>query len=103
MFAIEISDDFINEINTKQNLWAAGRNFPVNFPVEKLFGLKRDRDIKNVRVVRHEIDESVKIPEAFDARSNWSQCNCISQVPDQSACASSWVNKINAFTNVLVL
>lgn len=99
VFTTELSDEFINEINTKQNLWTAGRNFPLNFPVRKLMGLKRLNQalLKDMPIVKHEINESDEIPESFDARTKWSECKSIGDVPDQSACGSGWVNIIVPF------
>lgn len=94
VFATEISDDLIQVINTKQNLWTAGRNFPKNFPVQKLLGIKRKRGLQDIPILRHDINESDELPKVFDARLNWPGCKSIREVPDQSACGSGWVNKI---------
>lgn len=98
VFAYENSDDFINEINSKQNLWKAGRNFPANTPISairRILGSKRvpKEIIEKIPVVSHEISKYEEIPESFDSRENWSQCTNLKYVPDQSNCASCWVSE----------
>lgn len=95
------SDDFINEINSKQNLWRAGRNFPDNttiLEIRRLLGSKAlPREIfENIILKNHEMNDG-DLPETFDARETWSQCKTIKQVADQSACASCWVSNFFAY------
>lgn len=87
-------DDFINEINSKQNLWTAGKNFgdtPLS-EVRGLFGAKRlPADVlRTIPRMVHDINNT-DLPESFDARTNWPECETIQQVRDQSACECSWV------------
>lgn len=97
-FAFDNSDEFINEINSKQNLWKAGRNFPVNTPhsrVRALLGAKflSENELKNIPVKADKIDDFVDIPKSFDSRTQWPKCKSIKEIADQSACGSCWVSK----------
>lgn len=97
VFAYENSDVFINEINSKQNLWKAGRNFHKAVPIENLSRLLGSKHLpqslrRTIPVMEHEITDD-ELPESFDARTHWSTCKTIKQVPDQSACGSCWVSK----------
>lgn len=88
-------DNFIEEINSKQNHWRAGKNFN-GVSLSRLHGLtgtkKLPEDVlKTIPVMTHDIDES-DIPESFDAREKWPMCESIGKVRDQSSCDSDWVS-----------
>lgn len=96
-FSFDYSDEFINEINRKQNLWKAGRNFPVftrPFRLGGLFGAKilPENERKNIHVKKYELNDSIEIPIAFDSREQWTKCKSIKEIADQSACGSCWVS-----------
>lgn len=95
VFAYENSDEFINEINSKQNLWKAGRNFHKDTPmsdITRLLGVNSlPQDVlRTIPIVKNDVDVD-DLPEAFDARVQWPQCKTIKKVADQSACSSGWV------------
>lgn len=95
--AFNNSDEYIDEINTKQNLWRAGRNFDKNTPssvIYRLSGMKilPRHVLQNIPLMIHDIKEG-EIPESFDARTNWSNCRTIKEIQDQSSCASCWVSR----------
>ncbi|KAG5887963.1 hypothetical protein JTB14_037355 [Gonioctena quinquepunctata] len=86
-------NEFINHINNQQSTWKAGRNFDENTPlsqIRSLLGALKTPEYmkKNIRV--HEITEDTDIPESFDARENWPECDIIKAVRDQSSCGSCW-------------
>ncbi|KAG5862189.1 hypothetical protein JTB14_031751 [Gonioctena quinquepunctata] len=88
-----LSDEFIDYINNQHSTWKAGRNIDKNTPwsyIRSLLGaLKTPEHVKeNMQV--HEITEDIDIPESFDARENWPQCETIKAVRDQSSCGSCW-------------
>lgn len=95
-YVYALSDEFINEINSKQNLWRAGRNFPENIAVSEIRGLLGVKTLpqeifENIPIKYNEVYDG-DLPESFDARETWSQCKTIKQVADQSACGSCWVS-----------
>lgn len=96
VIAYQNSDEFIAEINNKQNLWRAGRNFGKNTPLSEmrqLLGMKSlPKDMLRQIPVKEYNIESTQIPELFDARSHWSNCKSVKVVADQSACGSCWVS-----------
>ncbi|KAJ8968625.1 hypothetical protein NQ314_002205 [Rhamnusium bicolor] len=87
-----LSDEFINEINSKQSTWKAGRNFDVNVPISHLRSLVGvlDEETEILPEKQHELIEAVKIPESFDARNEWPRCGSIGEIRDQAACGSCW-------------
>ncbi|XP_023016606.2 cathepsin B isoform X2 [Leptinotarsa decemlineata] len=86
------SDEFIDYINSQQTTWTAGRNFDKNTPVShvrKLLGAVKSPVPRSVtNVVLH--SEDTPIPESFDSRENWPDCNIIRVIKDQSSCGSCW-------------
>lgn len=97
VLAFNNSDEYIDEINSKQNLWKAGRNFDKNTPssvFHSLFGMKiLPEDVRlNIPLMVHDIKDG-QIPESFDARTHWSNCRTIKKIADQSTCASCWVSR----------
>lgn len=88
-------DSLINEINTKQNLWTAGKNFH-DTPFSELgflAGTKQlpENILRTIPVVIHD-NNTDDIPESFDARTQWPKCKSIQEIRDQSACRSDWVS-----------
>lgn len=106
----EIVEDFIDDINSKQNLWTAGINFH-NRHFRDLRGLLGSKKLpesvsKKVPVMSHDV-ENLQLPEFFDAREKWPECESIGKVRDQSACDSCWVMFvfyfiISLYTNIQI-
>lgn len=99
-FAFDNSEEFINEINRKQNLWKAGRNFVIGTPISHLRGLLGakllpESELESTPVKIHEIDETVEIPKSFDSRTQWPKCKTVKEIADQSSCGSCWVSKMS--------
>lgn len=89
------SDDFINEINSKQSLWKAGKNFDDDMTVEKFRGmLGLIRKPKTGLNYKH-YEQVEALPESFDAREQWPDCTSIKEIADQSSCGSCWVSIIH--------
>ncbi|XP_074038832.1 cathepsin B isoform X2 [Leptinotarsa decemlineata] len=86
------SDEFIDHINSQQTTWTAGRNFDKNTPmshIRKLLGALKSPVPRSARnVVLH--SEDTPIPESFDSRENWPNCQIIGVIKDQSSCGSCW-------------
>lgn len=95
VFAYRNTDELINEINSKQSSWRAGRNFYHGQPMSHIRAMPYDKSflesaLKKFPVVVH--DENVVIPESFDARTNWPKCKNIGMVTDQGSCIACWVS-----------
>lgn len=89
-----LTDEFINEINSKATTWKAGRNFPADTPLSYFKALASLKGINNnpnftVPVVKHQIKDD--LPGSFDARNTWPECESIREIRNQGACGSCWV------------
>lgn len=85
---------FINEINSKQNLWKAGKtHIPSDGPngVTRMLGFKKSNAVDPQKLVeqRDYHMSANDIPEYFDGRVEWSDCP-IDAIQDQSDCGSCW-------------
>ncbi|XP_075225179.1 cathepsin B-like [Lycorma delicatula] len=85
-----ITDEFIGKINSMQQSWTAGYNFPPGTKfsdLKILAGTKRQRPpvIKEI-----DVPNSVVIPKSFDARENWPNCKSIKEIKNQGHCGSCW-------------
>ncbi|XP_014289457.1 cathepsin B [Halyomorpha halys] len=92
----------IETVNKSGAKWKAGQNFAENTKIDslkKLMGLKRDKLLKLPLGAKHSIPDS-SIPDSFDARENWPQCDSIRHIRDQGTCGSCWaVAAAGAFTD----
>lgn len=91
-----LSDKYVGYINRQNLSWTAKKYFDNEWTVDgfqKLFGVLPDYKMK-VRqlgnIVSHS-DDTIEIPEFFDAREKWSSCESIKMIRDQSSCGSCWV------------
>jgi len=91
---LAITQDLIDEINSKQNLWTAGEQ-PDTFlhgatigQIKPYLGVREGGE-KLPRKTEFEVDVSA-LPDNFDSRQNWPQCATMKQIRDQSACGSCW-------------
>lgn len=88
-----LSDEFIENINKVQSSWVAGRNFPMDTPVEYLESLAGFiPSNETILPVKSFPDDYGDIPGSFDAREHWPECPTIKEVPDQGGCGSCWVS-----------
>ncbi|XP_053607849.1 cathepsin B-like [Plodia interpunctella] len=89
-----LSDEYIQIINSNQNSWIAGRNYPEDTPLEHLKGrlgafLGRDSDFP---IITHESDFIASLPENFDPREKWLNCPSLHEIRDQGICGSCWAH-----------
>ncbi|KAF7285753.1 hypothetical protein GWI33_010121 [Rhynchophorus ferrugineus] len=87
-----LSDEKITLINQKAKTWKAGKNFEMKEwdRVKKMMSgvLTYPGERKIAKAQPHlEIDA---IPESFDSREAWPQCESLQTVWDQSNCGSCW-------------
>jgi len=84
--------DMIMEINQKQTTWKAGHNkrfenVDINGAIRLLGALQTPEEkklpVKNVKVVKN-------LPDNFDLREQFPQCESLKEVRDQSNCGSCW-------------
>lgn len=89
-----LSDEFVNDINSKQSLWKAGRNFPADTPlsyIKKLMGTKKNSTLQNnLDVMEHGPELIASLPENFDSRDKWPNCPTLNEIRDQGSCGSCW-------------
>ncbi|CAH1180136.1 unnamed protein product [Phaedon cochleariae] len=88
-----LSDEYIDHINSLQTTWKAGRNFPKDMPlsnIKRLLGALKSENKENLQTVHHVRGDDEVIPDTFDARENWPDCESIRLIRDQSKCGSCW-------------
>jgi cathepsin B len=91
-----LSEEMVTFINGKQTTWTAGHNSlfegkDLSF-AKKLCGTFMDKPahIKLPVKTFEGILEDSAVPDNFDAREAWPNCQSIKEVRDQSACGSCW-------------
>lgn len=88
-----LSDQFINLINSKQNSWKAGRNFPLHTSfdyIKKLMGALKDDFFASLEDRRYGPELIESLPASFDPRDKWPNCPTLNEVRDQGSCGSCW-------------
>lgn len=92
---LHLSDEFIKSINTNQKTWTAGRNFPEDTPLEDLKRLVGTLQNPNIDTTPKKIHDVIPddIPESFDGRTFWTQCESLNDIRNQGNCGSCWVSK----------
>lgn len=87
-----LSDAFIEEINSLNSTWTAGRNFhPAtshNY-MRTLMGVHPDH-LKHMPPVKRILLGVEDIPDTFDPRDQWPDCPTIREIRDQGGCGSCW-------------
>lgn len=97
------SDEFIELINAKQNLWTAGRNFPIDTPFEyikKRMGINQTGRWKSLPRYTHDADLIASLPKSFNPRDKWPYCPSLNEIRDQGSCKSGWAfSAVEAMTD----
>jgi len=91
-----LTDEMVTLINSKQSTWTAGhnslfKNRDISF-VKKLCGAFLDKPAHIKLPVKsfEGVLTDTAIPDSFDAREAWPNCESIREVRDQSNCGSCW-------------
>jgi cathepsin B len=96
------NDEFISEINKKATTWKAAANERFHEVDHDQFVVLLGTDPINRKKIPSETTENSdnslmfldselpKLPETFDARIQWPECETLREVRDQSACGSCW-------------
>lgn len=92
-----LSDEYINEINGKQSLWRAGRNFNPETSLtylRRLLGVKKqlNADLSELKPDQPIWQPLIDLPDQFDPREKWPECDSIRKIYDQGSCGSCWVS-----------
>lgn len=91
-----ITQDLINEVRAKTTSWTPGMNKKFEGATLRdammLMGTKLPGEPGYLELPRREMPKrATALPDSFDARTNWPQCqSVIGHVRDQSACGSCW-------------
>uniref|UniRef100_A0A0N4W1U6 Pept_C1 domain-containing protein n=1 Tax=Haemonchus placei TaxID=6290 RepID=A0A0N4W1U6_HAEPC len=85
----------IDYVNSHQSLWKAKENRRfARYPDRTKWGLMGVNNVRlSVRAKQHlstTKDLDIDIPESFDAREEWPDCDSIKVIRDQSSCGSCW-------------
>ncbi|KAJ1374494.1 peptidyl-prolyl cis-trans isomerase cpr6 [Parelaphostrongylus tenuis] len=86
----------IDYVNKKQNLWKAKkhRRF-AHYPDRTKWGLMGVNHVRlSVKAKQHlssTKDLDIDIPETFDARQHWPNCQSIKNIRDQSSCGNKFI------------
>lgn len=95
-----LSDEYVDYLNRQNLSWKAKRYFDESWTTEdfgKVFGVLSDHRL-TTRALQYRpprSDESSELPDYFDARQKWSECESIKMIRDQSICGACWVRQIN--------
>ncbi|KAK6725859.1 hypothetical protein RB195_004279 [Necator americanus] len=87
--------DLVDYVNRKQNLWRAKKHHRFNqYPDSTKWGLMGVNHVRLSVEAKQNLsptkDLDIDIPETFDAREAWPQCQSIRSIRDQSSCGSCW-------------
>lgn len=84
----EPAKDMIRKINRMHSTWKAGHNFGPNPPeIGNLLGTFLDADIDDMV---KEVEAINDLPENFDLREAYPQCEALKEIRDQANCGSCW-------------
>jgi cathepsin B len=88
-----LSDENIALINKHAKTWKAGKNFDIDEwdKVKKMASGLLPRSSRPKKLYKSNPHNELKaVPETFDARETWPNCDAIKQIRDQSDCGSCW-------------
>lgn len=75
-----------------------GQNFPLDTPAEHIFGLLGSKGVRDGPFEDGGNPvANADVPDEFDAREKWQECQLIGHVYDQGSCGSCWVSDARFF------
>ncbi|KAJ8953148.1 hypothetical protein NQ318_017175 [Aromia moschata] len=87
------SDEFIQSINEKATTWTARKNFEgyTDEQLAALAGVKAiyTNESQKLPVIVHNVNTD-GIPDTFDSREIWPECDSIRTIRNQGGCGSCW-------------
>lgn len=88
-------DDLIEYVNSAQKLWKAKRHHRFSRYSDRtkygLMGVNHVKlSVKAKKYLSPTKDLDMYVPESFDSRTQWPDCDSIKLVRDQSSCGSCW-------------
>ncbi|XP_053204871.1 cathepsin B-like [Panonychus citri] len=102
-----LSNEIVDYVNSLNTTWKAGTNFDDLQYIKKLNGtLKEPENLFN-STINETItitNEKINLPEHFDAREVWPNCDSIATIRDQGGCAACWaVNTVSIMSDRLCI
>jgi cathepsin B len=88
-----LTNKFVDEINAAQSSWKAEPSKFMSWSkhsIKRLMGVRPEyfEQHKFITPIEHEVPND--LPETFDARDQWPNCQTIKEVRDQGSCGSCW-------------
>ncbi|VDK70990.1 unnamed protein product [Litomosoides sigmodontis] len=86
--------ELIDYVNSRQTLWKAGNTKFNSYDATVKYGLLGVSDLKKSIKEKKKLPvmqySNSYIPESFDAREKWPECESLRNIRDQSSCGSCW-------------
>ena len=90
----ELSQSFIDSLNSVQDSWTAGQNFHPDTDMDHIRGLMgviRDKHGESLaNTLNRRPGRLFRPPTQFDARTAWPECPSIGEIRNQGNCGSCW-------------
>lgn len=84
-----LQENIISTVNNMKTTWVAGHNARWdNMGVEAIKGLMGSLPSENMLQVVDDVDND--LPDSFDPREKWPNCQSLKEVRDQANCGSCW-------------